>query len=205
MKKLVYVPFLFVLAVSVSHRASGQNIRAAEAKRIDAYCRSIDSFTKKRKGPELVFADTSDQTDSKEKWRKFASEKALEKFREQSETYTVAYVWRKNGRVAVTNFTLFSGSGDWAKYVYSYFRADGSLARVESELRTFYGDYIVIRRRYFDSAGRLVRKTDRYLDLQSKKPKKPDPEYIDANAGLDKGDYYMKTSKLPFARLIRKK
>ncbi|MBK8466494.1 MAG: hypothetical protein IPL32_11740 [Chloracidobacterium sp.] len=196
--------FLLTMIVFVfQSNLLGQSVKA-EVKSIDAYCKSLDAVGKKRKTPELVFADVSGLTDKTEKWRSFASEKALDKYREDSETYSIAYNWRKNGKIVVSNFTFFSGSGDWVKYVYHYFREDGTLARVESELRTFNGDYIVNRRRHFDRSGKLISKTEKYLDLTTKKPKKPEGGGVMGD-NPKKIDYYKTTGKLPFAHLLKKK
>jgi|CXWL01.1.fsa_nt_gi hypothetical protein len=200
MKKLNIICVLIMFLTALSFELPAQ---ASEVKKIDAYCKAVDAVRKKRKSPELVFADIADMNEDKEKWRKFASEKALEKFRETTETYSIAYNWRNGGKIVASNFTLFSGSGDWAKYVYHYFREDGSLARVESELRTFYGDFIVIRRRYFDTGGRQISSSIKYLDLKTKKPKKPEDGGVMGDDPKEI-DYYRKTSKLPFAHLLTK-
>lgn len=204
MKILTLLAALLPLFAIVPAVAIAQADKAA-IKEIDAYCKTVDAVRNKRKSPELVFADVADYNDTgkdKPKWRRFASEKALDKFREKTETYSIAYNWRKGGKIVASNFTLFSGSGDWAKYVYHYFRNDGSLARVESELRTFYGDYIVIRRNYFDRDGKLIRKSVKYLDLTTRKPKKPEDGGVMGDDPKEV-DYYKKTSKLPFARLMK--
>ena len=66
------------------------------------------------------------------------------------------------------------------------------------------GDFIVIRRRYFDEKGKEIGGSVKYLDLFTRKPKKPE-------AGGVMGDdpkevnYYKKTSKLPFAHLLKAK
>ncbi|MEO6656251.1 MAG: hypothetical protein ABIO36_09240 [Pyrinomonadaceae bacterium] len=174
-----------------------------DVKSIDAYCKTIDVLTARRKA-SLIFADTSDYTDAKAKqeWQKFATEKALEKFRETTETYNIAYNWQKNGRIAAANFTSFSASGDWAMYIFHCFRDDGSLARAKLELRTFYGDYIVTQLRYFDRGGKVLRKSIKYQDLTTRKPKKPPSDY---NSNFSEADVFMKTSKLPFAHLLNKK
>ncbi len=190
---------LISLTVLVSVKAQGT---ADQVKRINTYCKQIDTVQKRRKSPELVYANTADVNDSKDKWRKFASEKALEKFREGSETYDIAYNWRSGGRLVATNFTHFSPSGDWVNYTYHCFRTDGTLARVETDFRTFYGDYKIVRMRYFNAAGRQISSSIKYLDLQSGKPK-------------DKGDgvmgdkdsaeaFYKSVKNLPFARLLPK-
>ncbi len=194
---------ILILTIAGPATIFGQS-RIAEIRQIDALVKKIDAQTRASKASKLVFADVSDyESDAPAKWQKFASEKALEMYREKSEAYSIAYVWLKAGRIAATNFTLFSPSGDWAKYVYSYFRPDGSLARVETDLRTFYGDYKVVRRRYFDSAGKEISRSAKFLDLQTGKPKKaPDGVMGD---DPDEVDYYLTTVKLPFAHLLTKK
>lgn len=199
MRKLTWLALLVAVAAPVAVVAQ----RAQTAKDIDAYCKTIDAAVKKHKEPDRVFADTASETSKHEKWKSFASTKALERFRKKQEVYTIAYNWLSGGKIVRSNFTLSSPSGDWAKYVYHWFRADGTLAREESEYRTFMGDFIVIRRRYFDSKGRRLNSTVRFLDLTTGKPK-------DAGEGVmgddpKEVDYYKKTSELPFARLLNKK
>jgi hypothetical protein len=80
--------------------AGAQANKNAEVKRIDAYVKTLDAFVKRNKKPQLIFADTSDYNEgSRPKWQKFASEKALEKFREKTETYTIARRFARDGRI----------------------------------------------------------------------------------------------------------
>jgi hypothetical protein len=197
---------LAVLIAIFSLFVSAQTNKKAEIKRIDAYVKTVDAFVKKNKSPHLVFADVSDyETDSKAKWRKFSSEKALEKFRETTETYTIAYNWKRNGKIIRSSFTLFSPSGDWAKYVHFYFREDGTLAKSETEMRTFVGDFAAQRDFYFDRKGRLLKKTIEYKDLDGK-PKQVAEDDLQNNLFfLGKENYYKKTSRLPFASLLKRK
>jgi hypothetical protein len=206
MKKRGIFTFFFVIFALSILPVKAQTNKNAEIKRINAYIKTTDALTKRYKNPQLIFADISDYNDdSKSKWRKFSSEKALEKFREKTETYTIAYNWLQKGKIVKSNFTLFSPSGDWANYVYHHFREDGSLARVESEMRTFNGDLIIIQYFYFDRKGNLIRKTVKYRDLQTNKPIKPTKEFLAGKADFsDDVEYYKKTSKLPFAGLIKK-
>lgn len=204
MKKVaISIAVLFILAFQ---NISFAQTNSAEIKRIKAYCKTVDSFLKRNKSPQIIFADISDYNDdSKGKWRKFSSEKSLEKFRTRNETYTIAYNWRKNGKLIQSNFTLFSPSGDWAQYVYHCFRPDGTLAKVESDMRTFYDDMIILQTIYFDSKGKQVGKNIQYKDLRSKKSKKPSKDFLRDFEGIKNGqDYFKKTSKLPFAKLIKK-
>jgi hypothetical protein len=207
MKKHGVLLFFFLIFVFSFLPISAQTNKKAELKRIEAYCKTVDAFTKRYKNPQSIYADTSDYNEnSKPKWRKFASEKALEKFREKSETYTIAYNWLQRGKIIKSNFTLFSPSGDWANYVYHHFREDGTLAKAESEMRTFNGDLIIIQDFYFDRNGRLLKKTVKYLDLQTQKPIKPTKEFLENKGDFSSDvEYFKKTSKLPFAQLLKKR
>jgi hypothetical protein len=171
-----------------------------EIKNTDAYVRSLSAL--RRKSPDLIFADVADYDAKRGKWQTFPSEKALEKHREKSETYSIAYVWKKAGKVAATNFTIFSPSGDWTRYVYSYYRPDGTLSRADIDYRTFYGDLMVLQKYYFDPAGKVIKKTTSVLDLMTKKPKKRGTEFS-SQAELMTGEFYTRTSKLPFASMIK--
>jgi hypothetical protein len=202
MKHLKFI-FFAVLILGLQGMTFGQALKA-EITSVDAYCKGIDALTKKAKRPDLIFADTSDNTDqnSKPKWRKFPSEKSLEKFREKSETYSIAFNWRRDGKIVASNFTNFSGSGDWAMYIYHCYRVNGKLARVRSELRTFYGDYIVTQTRYFNTRQKQISKTVKYQDLTSHKPKEASHEN---DRYFTNDDIFKTTAKLPFADLITKK
>lgn len=197
---------LFLLAAIVfgSQATVFSQSGKGEVKNIDAYCKTIDALTKRAKKPDLIFADTSDYTDqnSTPKWQRFASEKALEKFRDKTETYSIGFNWRKDGKIVASNFTNFSPSGDWAMYIFHCFRADGTLARVRSELRTFNGDYIVTQTRYFNVRGKQISKTVKYQDLTTHKLKKPTSDF---DSSFSDEDIFKTTAKLPFAKLITKK
>ena len=198
--------FLILVLIAATTSAAGQRSKSAEINSIDAYCKGIEHYANARKVPDLIFADVSGDEGKAAEWREFASTEALEKYREDSETYVMANNWLKHGRIVMSVFTFFSNSGDWAKYVYSCFRADGSLAKVTSDYRTFYGDFIVEEDRYFSPAGRLLKKRTKTSDLVTGKPKVPDDSYIEANSHLvNKADYFMNTGKLPFAGLLKSK
>lgn len=207
MSKLFFLTFLTVFLLFHPSPVFTQTAKKAEIKRIDAYCKTVDTFVKRYRNPQLIYADTSDYNETdKPKWRKFASEKILEKFRENTETYSIAYNWQKNGKIIKSNFTLFSPSGDWAQYVYHYFREDGTLAKAESEMRTFNGDLIIVQNFYFNRKGKFLQKTVKYLDLQTQKPIKPSKEFLENKADFsDDADYFKNTGKLPFANLLKKR
>jgi hypothetical protein len=197
MKKLLFLLLILLSSGSVFAQAD----KAAEIKATDAYVKKIDAFVKKNKSPQLVFADTA--FEGKSKWKQFASEKALEKFREKTETYEIIYVWKQAGRIVETSSTLFSPSGDWAQYVYHYFRENGSLAKVESDFRSFNGDIIIEQEIYYDASGKQLKKATRYRDLKTKKFKKVDPE--SGIPSMGKFQVFKTVKKLPFAYLLKPK
>src|SRR5436189_2245700 len=194
MKTCISLLFLLTAPLSVISQSTKTNTVA----QITSYAKSIDRMTDRRKEPDLVIADVSDYATEKPEWRKFKSVKELEAFREKTETYTVAYNWRSNSKIVSSVFTAFSPSGDWAQYVTHYFRPDGSAAKINAEMRTFNGDYIIIREYYFGARGNLLKKTAKYLDLTTKKPKKPTAEMLDEKSDFYRADYYKKVSLLPY-------
>jgi hypothetical protein len=196
MKKFLLLLFISIFCGSVFAQAD----KVVEIKTIDAYVKKIDAFVKKNKSPQLVFADTA--YEGKAKWRQFASEKALDKFREKTETYEIIYVWKQVGRIVETSSTLFSPSGDWAQYVYHYFRENGTLAKVESDFRSFHGDIIIEQSLYYDAKGKQLKKTTQYRDLKTKKFKKVDPK--SGIPSMGKFEVFKTTKKLPFAHLLKK-
>ena len=197
---------LLTFGFSLAAAAYGQTASPSAIKSIDAYCKTVDGIQKRRKLPDLVFADTSDgyEKSSKPAWKKFASVKALDKFRDKSETYTVAYNWLDRGKIVASNFTFSSPSGDWAEYIYSYYRLDGTLAKAKIDYRTFMGDIMVLQDMYFDRSGKVIKKTVKYEDLTTHKPKKVKKDSFDSSM-LNEVDYYTTTGKLPFAGLVNKK
>jgi hypothetical protein len=171
---------------------------------IDSYTKIIDQFVKGRKEPHVVVAEVSEYGHKTPKWQKFSSTAALEKYRADEEIYNIAYNWRRNGKIVHSTVTLSSPSGDWAKFLYLYFREDGTIAKSESVLSTFHGDFVARQNFYFDRNGKLVKKTIKYSDLKSGKPRKIDRAELDDNLHFIREDNYFKTtSKLPFARLVR--
>jgi hypothetical protein len=193
--------FSFVILIAASTSVFAQTKNTSAVTQIESYARSIDKITNRRKEPDLVIADVSDYETEKPEWRKFRSTKELDAFRETTETYTVAHNWKTNGKIVSSVFTFFSPSGDWAQCVTHYFRPNGTAAKVNTEMRTFNGDYIIIREKYFDASGKLLKQTAKYLDLATKKPKKPTAEMLDENSDFFKAEYYKKVSSLPFYSL----
>jgi hypothetical protein len=86
------------------------------------------------------------------------------------------------------------------------FDLTATLAKSESELRTFYGDLIVRQNFHFNARGKLLSRTKEYFDLSTGKPKKPEGDTIGAQKGfIDDDNYYLTTRKLPFAHLLKRR
>lgn len=191
-----------ILAVCLTG-AYAQGKNAGSIRQIDAYVEAVDKIVANRRSRRVVIADVSDENERRPKWRKFASETAFERFRQNSETFTIVYNWKKAGRTVASNITEFSSSGDWVQYAFHYFRTDGSAAMIRTELRTFNGDFIFIQDRYFDVQGRQINKRSKYLDLRTKKPIKATKEIRnESNGYLSDSAYYKSVAKLPFVRLL---
>lgn len=188
--KICLVVFSIYLSVAFS-----QTSKSVQIKQSDAYSRKIDLFIKRHQKSEMIFGNVS--STEKSKWRKFKTDSAREKADTGENLNENALVWRDKGKVIAANFTFQSGSRDWAHYVMYYFRPDGTLAKVDATLNTFYGNMTVERAFYFDKNGKLIHKVARYLDLTSQKPRKPNDGFLDNEV-----IFYKKVSKLPFAFLL---
>jgi hypothetical protein len=166
---------------------------------IEAYVRQLDAYARRNAARGRIFADTASYTDgSAPRWQEFKNKRALER----AEAYSVANVWTQGaGDALLADFSLSSPSGDWAQYANYYYRADGTLAKLHSELRTFMGNLIVIRDRFYDATGKLLQEKTRYLDLNTRKPRR-----VEAGGFQDIPlKPYAKTSDLPFYSLLKKK
>lgn len=203
--------FAFIVLVSVflsSHAFAQNKIETTKRvqetdeklKPVEEYADSVGKFVEKEKSPHLVFADFSDYNEnSKPLWKKFNSEAEFEKYRENNESYTIAYVWQKNGKTVAANITFSSPSGDWAQFVLYIFRENGTIAKIDSTLNTFYGDATVLRNFFYDEKGNLLKETSKFQDLQSEEifdPKERD--FYDREV-----EVFKNVSNLPFAKLLK--
>lgn len=175
--------------------------RAQEIRSIDKLVKRIDGVIRTKRKPDSVFADLP--KGSAPRWRKFSSAKALETYRLRNEVYSIFYNYHDRGRIALAVLTVSSQSGDWVNYVNYYFRADGTIAKIASEYRTFVGDYVALRNIYFDRKGKVLRRTVRYLTLRGRVSTKPTADELRDNGPMMRITIYASVRKLPFAKLIR--
>jgi hypothetical protein len=159
---------------------------------INSYANQVDRFSKRN--PKRVFANVTKPENEADNWREFKTAAELENG--EATFDESAFVWQKMGKVVAANFTFTSQSGDWAQYVNYYFREDGTLAKIHQRLNTFYGNLSVIREKFYDTRGRLLRTSTRYLNLRSQKPAKS-RDFMDEPIPL-----YLRTRDLPFYKLL---
>jgi hypothetical protein len=179
-------PFLVVLILFSAFLTALAQTKASAITEIDTYIKEIDRFIK-TKPKSRLFGDLS--TTDKSRWREVRAKQA-------EDLYEKAEVWSRKGKVVAANFALSSPSGDWVHFITYYFRADGSLAKIEAQLNTFYGNVSVLRDRYYDGNRKQLKATERFLDLETQKPIKR-PEFNNNSI-----PFYSRVSTLPFGRLL---
>ena len=159
---------------------------------INSYAAEVNRFVKVNK-KHRIFADISTENDKNAKWKEFKSDKALD----DATWYQASNVFSKEGKIVGAMFTFTSPSGDWYHYINYYFRDDGSLAKIRAQLNTAYGDISVVRNRYYDPTGLLIRSTKRFQDIGTSKVVKAPVGFIDEPIPL-----FKKVSDLPFSKLL---
>lgn len=186
---------LFLSALVIGQEQKTTPPPKTEWVEINSYAKSIEQFTKRNPKGKRIFGNVASEEDTVDKWREFKSDKETE----DQTLYENAAVWLKDGKVAVAYLEFTSPSGDWFHFVNYYFRADGTLAKIHEQLNTFYspdGGISVVREKFYGSNGKLLHTSIRYLDLQSKKPRKRG-EFADEPIPV-----YKTVRALPFAKLL---
>ena len=167
---------------------------------IDKYVKTVSSLMMKTK--QRIFADIANDG-KKANWKEFKTEKMREQADTGDNLNENAIVWTKSGKISAATFTFQSPSRDWAQFATYYFRPNGTLAKIESNLNTFYGNVTAKLDYYFDSKGKIIKQKATYFDLQSQKPialkkLKKEREFIDEEVIIFKN-----TSNLPFIKLVK--
>jgi hypothetical protein len=178
--------FFLIIASSTSLAQTKSSISD-----INTYVAEVDHFTKTNK-THRRFADVASENDEKEIWKEFKTDKAFE----DATWYQGASVFSRKGKIVAAFFTFTSPSGDWFHFIDYYFRDDGSLAMIRARLNTAYGNTSVVRQRYYDSAGKLISSTRKFLELTTNKEIKP-VDFMDEPIPV-----YKKASVLPFRKLL---
>jgi hypothetical protein len=187
-------------ALVVAPHVEGTESVAGPARRNElaaakAYCAQLDVFVDAHRLAALRLAEARPSGSSAAPvWKVFASDDE----REQADADSLANVWVRNGRVAVVALTLQSSSRDWVLFVTYYFRPDGTLAKVDSTLNTFYGDLSVECVWLYDRNGKTLDFRSAFYDLHTRKRVRPNRDFIDRVVPR-----YETVRRLPFWRLVR--
>lgn len=153
---------------------------------------------KANRKPPRIFADIADgNVQGPQMWREFKNEEARQKADSGNNLNQNAIVGFKNKRVLVITFTLQSPSRDWAHFITYYFREDGSLAKIDAQLNTFYGHLSVFRERFYSAQGKLLGSREKFISLSSQQETKPTGDFIDEPIPL-----YKNVRDLPFFKLL---
>jgi hypothetical protein len=172
---------------------------------IRAYCLDLEQFATKQQSAKLIFGEVCSgiscgDGNAPSHWRQFLDETSWRDAGGEDGLDNAAFVWIRADRSIQVNFTFQSGSGDWVNYANYCFRPDGSLAMVKSTLNTFYGEMTVERENLYSPEGTRLDKRIRFLDLRSKKLKKPSANFVD-----NKPPVFKNISNLPFYSLLKTK
>jgi hypothetical protein len=176
--------------------------RPAEVESIDAYVRGIDLLVDsgdEQGGRFRVFAQLAPRGRAPA-WREFADETALDDTvtSEQPPTVVRARVFLRAGSVAAVYASVAAEDGVvWTDH---YFRADGTLAKLETRWRTLGGELQMARERFFDSAGQVLWSWVEFLDLAAGTP------LPRLRPGLTepKPDVYLRVDRLPYHGLLKR-
>jgi hypothetical protein len=111
-----------------------------------------------------------------------------------------AVAWLRAGKVVAAEFFHTSPSGDWTQLAIYYFRTDGTIAKTELELNTFYGHVTAIRKKFYNEQGKLLGESAQYYDLKTKQEKRTNAdgeEFIERPA-----QHYPTVKTLPVFSLL---
>jgi|GEM_PF-1732611 len=175
---------ILLLCLAGSNLSLGyQKRNTVELTALASYTKSIDQFTKRHPGKMRIFGIIPGEEDKPDKWAEFQTVRQ----EVQANLEDSAHVWARERNVVVARFSFTSSSGDWYHFVDYYFRADGTLVKIHTQLNTFAGPdggISVVCDKFYSSGGKLLHTLTRYLDLKSQTPRKrvefmdqPIPDY----------------------------
>jgi hypothetical protein len=170
---------LLVTAMFELSSQPGVSSVAMNTKRdIDRACNSAAGYGDKNESSVRIVADVSEGVLPRKgegKWKRFARTKDMEGVGEEGAPNTQIRVWRTPDGIAFVEAYYTSGSGDWAQFLDSCYRPDGTLARSTSIYNSFLteteeGGVRRVRVRHYDSNGKIADTTRRVENIQTGKP-----------------------------------
>jgi len=161
---------------------------------IRPYCADLNKWRKS--ATPVLLADASDK--EKSEWKRIATDREFDALPEALFQHTnLARVYSREKKVVFVEYQSTTGAGDWTLSADYCYRPDGTLASIRSELRTFAGEMIVTRNKYFAVDGTLLSEDEQFLDLRTRKPRKPGRDFQDQQAPV-----VQNVSEWPFTDLL---
>jgi hypothetical protein len=107
-----------------------------------------------------------------------------------------ASVWESNGTVVHARITMPTES--WTTVADYCFRPDGTTAEIVSDVENFAVNEIDHHEWDFDSRARIRDIREQFLDLDTRKPRKPERDLTEVDTTI-----YFKAADLPFRALVQ--
>jgi hypothetical protein len=179
--------------------------RTAGVAAIEAYCKALDGFKKRR--PARVFGNVAawDQSgltlsEPTPEWREFESRRARQSAATGDNLYDVADVWVKDGKVVAADFEYGSPSGDWSQLVTYYYREDGTLAKTRNTFASFHIRGRIVKEIIYGADGKRLQTRLRCFELGENgrgRKKRCSGDYSTYDAGV-----YARVQSLPLYALL---
>jgi hypothetical protein len=157
---------------------------------IPAYCSQAAT-----KDAQLFAAVPNNTNPAQDHWHKISQAGLQSADRNGNSTASVSM---HRGKVAEVNATFQNQFGDSTLHVAYCYRADGTLARLHSDLKSYHGGMEVVRTMSFDEAGQRRSNEMQSFDLQTGQPKKLPADFWDFPPPI-----FLHASDLPFAKEIQ--
>jgi hypothetical protein len=158
---------------------------------VEKYTEELDNYAKLNPQARRFFANTSE--DQAGNWQEVGGEKEID-------NKASAVVWMKNGKPVIV--VLSGKSVGSSRRVTYYFRENGTLAKIHSELQISAGNMRSLRDRSYDpkTFAVLIRDFSYCTDMVTGQQR----PCVDAEALEKQLPVYMKSTELPFYALLKK-
>ena len=195
-----------ILSSGRAHASSPQMLPASVVEHVRKLYTDVNDAVRHGRARVTEFYTDADGY-AEQRWTKAEAKEARETAKG---SHFIATVYILENVVAKVVIRIDSPSGDWRNTVEYYFYADGRVAfRFESHFtylgpdidmkgRAASGPYLIERRRYCDSQGKVVRDTERAFVVSTHR------EVVATEVQHPDVDSYALVSDLPFARLLRR-
>ena len=177
------------------HVVRAQTTCAEQVFEIENYCKKIDRFIKANQKSSRVFVSTSPNAENPENWREYNTQAK----HPGDDPNTTASVWLSHGKIVGVSFSSQNESRDQAQNAMYYYREDGTLARISSQLNVLKGEITFIREQFYDRKGLLIRGSTKSCSLKTGRESKIEKRFSPEPLAV-----YLTTDRLPFYQALGK-